>query len=297
MNDVFNLYLEWFGDEIEKMLWMAHGGGMHREEIVLDSPHGKVPLDIRYLAEERLPTVLFIHGFVGFKDWGALNLVADAFAKGGYLFAKCNLSHNGTTPENPTEFVDLEAFASDNYSIQLDDIGAVIDYLARHPHVDMNRLTLLGHSRAGGLVLLKAAEDERVDHVVAWSPVSDMGGWPDHKLSLWQSEGRIYYTNARTKQELPIDWQLVEDYYGNAERLDLKLVTPRIKQPVLLVHAKDDTVVPASSCTLLKELMPHARVHLVETGGHTFGDKHPWTDTYLPGPLKEAVEQTLAFLS
>ena len=39
--------------------------------------------------------VIFIHGFMGFKDWGAWHLMAKVFAKAGFFFVKFNFSHNG----------------------------------------------------------------------------------------------------------------------------------------------------------------------------------------------------------
>ncbi|MBC7391036.1 MAG: hypothetical protein H7329_17655, partial [Opitutaceae bacterium] len=56
------------------------------------------------------------------------NLIAQQFAEVGFAFVKFNFSHNGTTPDNPEEFVDLEAYAENNYTIQLDDLGRVIDW-------------------------------------------------------------------------------------------------------------------------------------------------------------------------
>ena len=56
------------------------------------------------------PLIIFCHGYKGFKDWGAWNLMAEAFAKIGFCFIKFNFSHNGGTIEQPIDFPDLEAF-------------------------------------------------------------------------------------------------------------------------------------------------------------------------------------------
>ena len=36
------------------------------------------------------PLVIFCHGYKGYKDWGAWNLVADEFVKKGFSFVKFN---------------------------------------------------------------------------------------------------------------------------------------------------------------------------------------------------------------
>ena len=76
----------------------------------------------------RKPLVIYAHGFNGFKDWGNFNLIAQQFVETGFVFVKFNFSHNGTTPDHPEEFVDLDAYAHNNYTTQLDELGKMIDW-------------------------------------------------------------------------------------------------------------------------------------------------------------------------
>ena len=73
--------------------------------------------------------VVFCHGYKGYKDWGAWNLVAEEFAKRDFFFIKMNFSHNGGTKEQPIDFPDLEAFGQNNYVKELDDLDSVISWL------------------------------------------------------------------------------------------------------------------------------------------------------------------------
>ena len=73
--------------------------------------------------------IIFCHGFKGFKDWGCWNLVSNYFCQRGFNFLKFNFSHNGTTVSNPSEITDFNAFRNNNYSIELQDIGRVINYV------------------------------------------------------------------------------------------------------------------------------------------------------------------------
>ncbi|MDG1858583.1 MAG: hypothetical protein P8I94_05750, partial [Emcibacteraceae bacterium] len=59
--------------------------------------------------------IVFVHGYMGFKDWGCWNLVEDYFTELGFGFCKYNVSHNGCSTKDSLNFVDLEAFAEDNY--------------------------------------------------------------------------------------------------------------------------------------------------------------------------------------
>lgn len=63
-----------------------------------------------------------------------------------------NFSHNGTTPEQPADFADLEAFGHNNYTKELDDLGMVIGHvcgggLFPPGKADTGRIYLLGHSQ------------------------------------------------------------------------------------------------------------------------------------------------------
>lgn len=269
---------------------------MLHENLVFTSPHGARPIGLDVRGEADQPLIVFVHGWVGFKDWGAHNLVADAFAKAGFLYAKLNFSHNGTTPEHPTEFVDLEAFSEDNYSKQLDDLQVVLDALIER--FAPPQVILIGHSLGAGVVLAKAAEDPRVTHVVGWAPVANLGfRWNEDDLAGWKEAGVIYYPNSRTGQQMPIKWQRAEDFLENRDRLELERLVPRLKIPLLFVVAADDGHVPTSHSKQLQAWAPQAKIVVIKEGGHTFGAKHPWEKKSLPQPLRDAVDETTKFLS
>src|SRR3989337_282770 len=94
------------------------------------SKHKDILLDVFFKSNNiPKPIIIFSHGFKGFKDWGHFNLLAQTFAEQNFVFVKFNFSYNGTTKENPFDFADLEAFGNNNYTIELDDLGKVIDWV------------------------------------------------------------------------------------------------------------------------------------------------------------------------
>ena len=151
--------------------------------------HGKpIVYDICRLKNNKaLPVLIIAHGFKGYKDWGHFNLISESFAKEGFAVIKFNFSHNGGTLEQPIDFPDLEAFANNNFTIELDDLGCVIDWLFytelfNDQKLNKEDLSLLGHSRGGAITILKANEDERVKKIVSWAAVSSMERWDDEIL-------------------------------------------------------------------------------------------------------------------
>ena len=104
------------------------------KNIKIEGVHTKpIVTDVFYKENHQSKKVIiFCHGYKGFKDWGAWNLMAEAFANSGFFFIKFNFSHNGGTPEQPIDFPDLEAFGNNNYSKELDDLGSVIDWISKN---------------------------------------------------------------------------------------------------------------------------------------------------------------------
>ena len=250
------------------------------------------------------PVVVFVHGFKGFKDWGHFPLLADFFAERGFVFVKLNLSHNGLVVGGTGDLEDLDAFGRNNFSIELDDIGQVIDALftpAATPvpaaELDLNRLFLVGHSRGGGLVLLKAAEDPRVRAVVTWAAIAEIHPqWPQSVFDEWQRSGVLHVPNSRTGQELPMHYQIVEDYHANRPRLDIPHnVRRHLRQPLLIVHGDQDETVAVAAAHALHQLKPDAELLLVPGAMHMFGGAHPWPAATLPEPAQTVAVCTAEF--
>ena len=250
------------------------------------------------------PVVIFNHGFKGFKDWGPFNLIAEKFAEAGYVFIKMNFSHNGVTSENPMDFADLEAFAQNNFSIELDDTGVLIDYLFSDRHqlpmdeIDLSRLYIVGHSRGGAHVILKAYEDVRIKAVSTWAAVNNLESrYSEKELAQWKKMRRIHIHNARTNQEMPMDYQIVENFIANRERLHVPKAVKNLQIPMLSIHGTDDPTVPVDAVREIGSWNPSVKVELIEGAGHTFGGTHPFENMELPDDLKRVTDLTIAFFN
>jgi len=251
------------------------------------------------------PVVVFVHGFKGFKDWGHFGLLARFFAEQGFVFVKLNLSHNGVVVGGTGDLEDLEAFGHNNFSLELDDLGQLLDALHTPgatplpaAALDLRRLYLVGHSRGGALVLLKAAEDPRVAAVATWAAVADLHPrWPAEVLAQWQRTGVHYVPNARTGQQLPMYYQIAENFYQHRARLDLPALLPGLRQPLLLVHGDQDETVPLAAVHQLGAGQPAAEVVVVPGAGHMFGGAHPWAGPELPPQAALIAARTADFFA
>lgn len=274
---------------------------------LLEGKNGKkIPVDVYWKTSEKpLPILLFAHGFKGFKDWGHWEQVANEFAKAGYCFVKFNFSFNGTTPEDLLNFVDLEAFGQNNYSKELDDLQTVIDWvlnakeLQQKHHWDVENITTIGHSRGGPIALIAAKENACIQQVITWAGVHELNyAWQQggEQIEAWKKEGVYYVFNGRTKQNMPLYYQLLEDYEQNATRLSIKNTLKDLNKPYLILHGNADPAVSIESAKYLKEHSIGAKLHIIEGANHVFGARHPFVEEDLPLHTKELIQECLSFM-
>lgn len=277
---------------------------MEKSSAIIQGKHKKpILIDYRYAPNGlRKPIIIFCHGYKGFKDWGAWNLMAEEFAKAGFCFIKFNFSHNGGTMEQPIDFPDLEAFGNNNYTKELDDLDSVIDWVFSNSkfskETDINNISLLGHSRGGGIVSIKGEEDVRIKKVVSLAGVGDYKvRFPTgNDFELWKSNGTYYVENGRTKQQMPHYFQFFEDFIKNQDRLTIKRAVQHLKKPHLIVHGDADTSVSHKEALMLHQWNPNSILEIIKGANHVFGASHPWKENHLPEHLKTAILIIISFL-
>jgi len=256
-------------------------------------------MDLTYrTSAKNAPLVIFAHGFKGFKDWGAYNLMADYFAEHGFRFLKFNFSHNGTTVDNPAEFADMIAFADNTFSIELEDLKAVIDFACGGSGIAAAKsVYLIGHSMGGGMSIIKTAEDPRITKLVTMASISGFRNlWPKEIEPQWRLTGITYITNKRTGQQMPLKVGLLDDLEKNPARLDIKTHAAKIMQPWLIVHGDEDTTVPLAHAEELRSANPHAEFSVIKGADHVFGASQPYALPSLPEPLLQFCGQAVTFL-
>ena len=250
------------------------------------------------------PIIIFCHGYKGFKDWGAWHLVATAFANAGFFFLKFNFSHNGGTVQEPIDFPDLEAFARNTYSLELDDLERVITALESNKsyasEANLKNISLVGHSRGGGAVLIKAEENKKIKQVVTWAGVSDFKSRfqeGSESFNQWEKNGVYYVENTRTKQQMPHYFQFYKDYKANEHRFTIKRAVENLKIPQLIIHGGKDETVALAEAQQLHLWNPSSTLNIIKGGDHVFGTHHPWNKSELSFDLKKAVQASIEFLT
>jgi uncharacterized protein len=240
-------------------------------------------------------TILFVHGYMGFKDWGAWNLMQQFFTEKGFGFCKFNISHNGIGLFKTNDFTDLKAFSENTYSKEVKDITYIYEKMKSLIPPD-SKIAILGHSRGGGVAIL-STQSIKVDKIITLASISSIEKrFSDIKmLEEWKNSGVRFVENQRTKQSMPHLYHQVEDFYQNKENLSIEKIGKGLLIPILIIHGDNDSSVSIEEGYELSN-WTKTELQIIQSADHVFGSKHPWNENNLPNKLEEVCELMLAFL-
>jgi uncharacterized protein len=269
---------------------------------VLDGSLGEILIDVRAAGRESpRPAIVVVHGFKGFKDWGMFPPLAERLARAGFATLTFNLSGSGV--DDTGEFVWPDRFGHNTFSAELHDLGLLTDALGRGELgvAPPTTIGLVGHSRGGGIAVLHAARDRRVQALVTWSSISSVERWSPHEVLQWRKKGVNQIVNTRTGQQLPLFTDVLDDVEGNASgSLDILGAAARLRIPWLIVHGTEDEAVSHLEADALRAAssLPTTRLLAIEGAGHTFGAGHPWdAQKHDTAALRRVFDMTLAWFA
>lgn len=251
--------------------------------------------------EQPLPLILFLHGFKGFKDWGAFPDACATLSSAGFAVLAMNFSLNGVG-ESMTDFDELDLFARETLSQDLDDVGSILKALENDeittsgtPPLDTSEIGIVGHSRGGHTAVAAAAEYLKVECLVTWSAVADYNArWSDQMIRDWREHGVTRIKNGRTGQMMPVKKIVYEDALANADRLMAVRRVRELSLPALFIHSKGDGAVSYKEAEKLFNHCPseHKELKLMSDSGHTFDTSHPFEEGEFPGTFQEVLGHT-----
>ncbi|MBP1992754.1 alpha/beta hydrolase family protein [Paenibacillus eucommiae] len=267
-------------------------------------------------------TVVLCHGFKGFKDWGMFPHAAAELAD-TFDVITINFSYNGVG-EGLLDFTELEKFAVQTYSRDLEDLGTVVRLIrsgAFRSHFVQNQvvegivefqkaqieeqdeqivhvneeareaLFLIGHSRGAGVCYIYALDHPgEIDGVISWNGISDVDLLNEEMKKEMRNSGRAFTYNGRTKQNMPLDVEILQDMEANRERFDLQARIVGASFPIVLIQGTEDGRFLREGSERLVALNPEIEWIHIQGGNHTFGTVHPFQGE--TEPLREALQKT-----
>jgi len=238
--------------------------------------------DVRTIRDGNAKPVLIIgHGFRGHKDWGFWPDIAGRFAERGFYTVIFNFSRIAALAADPHGSRAAEA---STISREIADWEAVTDVLLHRDlplsasEADTNRLSLLGHSRAGATSILFAAGQPAIQALIVWNG----GGSPSRPVA---EEGQALSLREQA---------IIGDLDRNADRLDVKRSFASLSIPALVVQGEQDNARLLEHNRELREAAPSQSFAYIRSGNHTFGAVDPYEGA--TAELEQAFEASASFL-
>ncbi len=265
-----------------------------QNQIFIGSNNRKSLIDLTIPSNFNGKLIVFIHGYMGFKDWGCWNLVEKFYTDLGFGFSKFNMSHNGGTIESPIDFSDLDTFGENNYSKEVYDLQQVLNWI-ENQLVNLPEIFLIGHSRGGGIALLTASDD-RIRKISTWAAICDIEKrFPEGtQLKVWNTQGKRFVVNSRTEQKMPNNYSQYENFIENKDALNIEKACLNSTKTTFVVHGDLDTSVELEEGKKIATWLK-TRLFEIEDAEHTFGATHPWTKLDMPEHLQKVCEITCGF--
>ena len=227
-------------------------------------------------------SIIFIHGFKGFKDWGFFPYSANFFADRGYNSFTFNFSHNGIG-DNPLEYTRLDKFAKNTISREVNELGYLIDGIREgfFGKELMNcKIGLIGHSRGGAASLgVTNIKRKEISAIALWASVAVLNRYSERQKEEWKKLGYFEVLNTRTNQLMRMDVELLDDIEQNSNGLlNLESAVKNLNMPLFIAHGGQDLTVPVKEAEMLYDWSDKEKTEffILPTAGHTFDIQHPF---------------------
>jgi dipeptidyl aminopeptidase/acylaminoacyl peptidase len=222
---------------------------------------------------------------MAFKDWGFFPRVGEQLALLGFASITFNFSMNGVNG-NGSKITETDRFAANTFSRELGDLGTVIGAVEGKRlgsgMIDHRNIALLGHSRGGGIAIIRAAIDTRIAALVTWSAVSRFDRWTEHQKKSWRSNGSLPLSRDTSASPLRLGLELLDDLESHRAGLSVVDAAARIGIPWLILHGGADVMVPVREAETLyaASSRPTTELVLLERVGHLYNAASQAGDSY-----------------
>lgn len=228
-------------------------------------------------AGEKMPTVIFSHGFGGNYQVGAP--YAEALAQKGYAVYCFDFCGGSPGSKSDGSTLEMSIFTEQT------DLEAVLNMIRQQPYVDDDNIFLMGTSMGGAVsAITAAAHENEIKGAILLYPAfvlvedakeqfKSAADIPETYYHMWMTVGRVFTEDL-------LDYDIYE-------------AISAYKKDVLIIHGDADTIVPLRDSERALEVYDSARLEVLPGAGHGFSGEDAeqairWILTYLDAQIQRA---------
>lgn len=207
-----------------------------RESVLLENKGEKIfGIFHRPAQQGKFPAILICHGLGGHKV-GKYRLyvqVANYLAGQGIATLRIDFRGSGDSEGDFSEMT-LDGEVSDAIK--------AIDFLKNHPHVDVDRMGIMGRSLGGLVAITAAAQVKIIKSLCLWAPIFDASQW----LPKWQQLHTKGLHESQKEELMTVDgqkpgYEFYKQFFSFKVEDQLKEIA---SNPLFILHGCKDEVVP-----------------------------------------------------
>ena len=245
-----------------------------KTEMKIDGPNGLLSAVLEVPdGKDTCPLVILMHGFMANKKLEPLKSVAALLLEKGIAALRFDFDGHG---RSQGRFRDMTVLT------ELSDARAVYDAARKLPFV--SDIAFLGHSQGGVVAGMLAGElgCPAVKALVQLAPAAVLKDDALNGVLMGK-----HYDPANPPERLRVLFHTVgRNYFTVAQKLPIFETSARYTGPVLLIHGKEDKIVPYSYSEKYQSVYPDSSLRLLE------GENH-----FLSKRRKEVVQTSVQFLT
>lgn len=247
MKGLFASFKDMFGNKKGFAVYGTQGG----ISTSLTLPEGFDP------EKDRCPMVLLMHGFMSSKRLYPMPQLAKALAKEGIASVRFDFNAHG---KSEGKFIDM------TIANEISDAKAVLDYVRTLPFV--TETAFVGHSQGGVVAGMLAGElEEDPGKPVCLVQLAPAAVLKDDAIA-GQCMG-VKYNPADPPEYVSVMFhKLGRTFIKAAQKLPIYETSGKYTGKVLLIHGKNDSIVPYSYCERYHQTYKDSEMILIEDEGH-----------------------------
>lgn len=230
-----------------------------QQHFTLYGDHGKLSVVLKTPKKEKTyPIVMILHGFNASKDMSLLVELANKLNNNGIATISFDFNGHG---QSEGSFLDMTALN------EIEDTKKVYEYISKLPQV--KSVSLAGHSLGGVVAAMFAGElgTDKIKTIVLMAPAGEI---KDDTLKGDLFGIKYNPQNIPEYITLSNGLKVGKPFLQTSQTLLIYETAKKYEGPVLIIHSKDDQLVPYSYGVEFKNIYKNAELKTLSGFDHNF---------------------------